>query len=172
MLIHLVFTVIAKDRPGLVERMADVIAGTGGNWIESSMARLGGEFAGIVRIAIDGMRSDELVAQLRALAEDGIDITLRSDQDGTDLPMGASAHLDLVCQDHPGILRDITHVLSEKDVSIEHLITEVTAGSMQGEALFKAAADLRLPVGLDPAELSEALQETAGDLMADVSLVD
>jgi len=169
---HLVFTVIAKDRPGLVERMADIIAATGGNWIESSMARLGGEFAGIVRIAIDGMRSDELVAQLRALSSDGIDITLRSDQEGSDLPKGASAHLDLVSQDHPGILRDITHVLSEKGVSIEHLETEVASGSMQGEALFKASADLRLPVGLDPADLSDALQEMAGDLMADINLVD
>ena len=169
---HLVFTVIAKDRPGLVERMADIIAGAGGNWIESSMARLGGEFAGIVRIGIDGIRSDELVTQLRALSADGIDITLRSDQEGADVPKGSSARLDLVSQDHPGILRDITHVLSEKGVSIEHLETEVAAGSMQGEALFKASADLRLPVGLDPADLSEALQDTAGDLMADINLVD
>eukprot|EP00903_Cladosiphon_okamuranus_P000963 g961.t1 len=169
---HLVFTVIAKDRPGLVERMAEVIAGLGGNWIESSMARLGGEFAGIVRVAIAGDKSRDLVEQLKALAADGIDITLRSDKEGAEAPNGASARLDLVSQDHPGILRDITHVLSEKGVSIEHLETEVTAGSMQGEAMFKASADLRLPVGLDPAELSEALQETAGDLMADVNLVD
>ncbi len=129
---HLVFTVIAKDRPGLVERMAEIIAGTGGNWIESSMAR----------------------------------------QTGAELPEGASAHLDLVSQDHPGILRDITRVLSEKGVSIEHLETEVVSGSMQGEALFKASADLRLPSGLDPASLSDALQETAGDLMADINLID
>jgi len=169
---HLVFTVIAKDRPGLVERMAETIAGLGGNWIESSMARLGGEFAGIVRVAIASETSKELVIQLQALAADGIDITLRSDKDGEEAPKGASARLDLVSQDHPGILRDITHVLSEKGVSIEHLETEVTAGSMQGEAMFKAIADLRLPVGLDPADLSEALQETAGDLMADVNLVD
>ncbi|GAB4523220.1 MAG: glycine cleavage system protein R [Roseibium sp.] len=169
---HLVFTVIAKDRPGLVERMADIVAGTGGNWIESSMARLGGEFAGIVRIAVDGIKADELVGRLQALSSDGIDITLRSDQAGAELPQGASAHLDLVSQDHPGILRDITHVLSEQGVSIEHLETEVVTGSMQGEALFKASADLRLPAGLEPAALSEALQETAADLMADVNLVD
>ena len=69
-------------------------------------------------------------------------------------------------------MRDITRVLSEKGVSIEHLETEVVSGSMQGEALFKASADLRLPGGLDPASLSDALQETAGDLMADINLID
>ncbi|PVB60654.1 ACT domain-containing protein [Labrenzia sp. 011] len=169
---HLVFTVIARDRPGLVERVADIIAGMGGNWIESSMARLGGEFAGIVRIGIAGAASDELVSRLQALSSDGIDITLRSDQTGADVLQGGCAHLDLVSQDHPGILRDITRVLSEQGVSIEHLQTEVVSGSMQGEALFKASADLRLPSGLAPADLSDALQETAADLMADVNLID
>ncbi len=169
---HLVFTVIAKDRPGLVERVADIIAGLEGNWIESSMARLGGEFAGIVRIGIAAERSDELVAKLQGLSDDGIDITLRSDQTGEETPQGAFASLDVISQDHPGILRDITHVLTELGVSIEHLETSVAEGSMQGEVLFKASADLRLPEGLDPATLSDALQETAADLMADVNLVD
>ncbi|WP_428643026.1 glycine cleavage system protein R [Roseibium sp.] len=169
---HLVFTVIATDRPGLVERIADIIASLEGNWIESSMARLGGEFAGIVRVGIAAERSDELVELLRKLSDDGIDITLRSDKTGEEAPKGTAAHLDLVSQDHPGILRDITHVLSKQGVSIEHLETSVAAGSMHGEALFKASADLRLPVGLDPADLSDALQETAGDMMADVNLVD
>ncbi|MBN9668775.1 glycine cleavage system protein R [Roseibium aggregatum] len=169
---HLVFTVIAKDRPGLVERVAETIASLGGNWIESSMARLGGEFAGIVRVGIDAAQADDLTARLQALSEDGISITFRSDRSEVGEPQGASAQLDLVSQDHPGILRDITRVLSEQGVSIEHLETEVVQGSMQGEALFKATADLRLPAGLAPSRLSEALQETAADLMADIKLVD
>jgi len=169
---HLVFTVIAKDRPGLVERVAETIAGLGGNWIESSMARLGGEFAGIVRVGIDSAEADALNAKLQALSSEGIAITLRSDRSEAEGPQGTSAQLDLVSQDHPGILRDITRVLSEQGVSIEHLETEVASGSMHGEALFKATADLRLPAGLSPATLSDALQETAADLMADINLVD
>ncbi len=169
---HLVFTVIAEDRSGLVEKIADVIAGAGGNWIESSMARLGGEFAGIVRISVPAENSSQLTAALEALGLDGIDITLRSGQGNDNETLGASAHLDLVSQDHPGILRDITHILSEHKVSIEHLETSVEAGSMQGGFLFKASADLRLPSGLTPAQLSDALQATAADLMADISLAD
>ncbi|XYK82599.1 MAG: glycine cleavage system protein R [Labrenzia sp.] len=169
---HLVFTVIAEDRSGLVEKIADVIAGAGGNWIESSMARLGGEFAGIVRISVPAENASQLTAALEALGSDGIDITLRSGQGSVNEALGASAHLDLVSQDHPGILRDITHILSEHKVSIEHLETSVEAGSMQGGFLFKASADLRLPTGLTPAQLSDALQATAADLMADISLAE
>lgn len=169
---HLVFTVIAQDRPGLVERLAEAIAEAGGNWVESSMARLGGEFAGIVSVEIENEAIEHLHEHFDSLLKDGIAITLRSDVRQAEVPAGASAHLDLVSQDHSGILRQISHVLTEHGVSIEHLETEVAAGSMSGERLFKASADLRLPKGLAPAALSEALQATAADMMADVSLVE
>ncbi len=44
----LVLTLIGPDRPGLVEAVAEPIAAHGGNWLESRMAHLAGQFAGIV----------------------------------------------------------------------------------------------------------------------------
>ena len=169
---HLVFTVIAQDRPGLVDRLAEAIADAGGNWVESSMARLGGEFAGIVSVDIEQGSIGKLHEKFDALLSDGIAITLRADAERAGRPEGQAAHLDLVSQDHPGILRQITKVLRERNVSIEVLETEVVPGSMSGESLFKASADLRLPVGLDPSDLSDALQATAADMMADINLID
>ncbi len=169
---HLVFTVIAQDRPGLVDRLAQAIAEAGGNWVESSMARLGGEFAGIVSVDIEPHGLDDLHRRFDALLADGIAITLRADVTREELPAGHAAHLDLVSQDHPGILRKVTKVLNDREVSIEHLETSVVPGSMSGESLFKASADLRLPVGLEPRDLSDALQETAADMMADINLID
>ncbi|MEJ8476272.1 glycine cleavage system protein R [Roseibium algae] len=169
---HLVFTVIAHDRPGLVDRLAEAIADVGGNWVESSMARLGGEFAGIVRVQIDEASLADLHQRFDALLADGIAITLRVDARSGDRVTGKAAHLDLVSQDHPGVLRQITKVLRDRNVSIVQLETMVEAGSMSGEAMFKAAADLHLPEGLEPLDLSEALQEIAADMMADIKLID
>ncbi len=50
--VDMVLTAIARDRPGVVESLADVIAAHSGNWVESSMAQLGGKFAGIVRVEV------------------------------------------------------------------------------------------------------------------------
>jgi predicted amino acid-binding ACT domain protein len=50
--VEMVLTIISKDRPGLVQTLAQVIADRSGNWIDSSMARLGGEFAGILRVNV------------------------------------------------------------------------------------------------------------------------
>jgi len=169
---HLVFTVIATDRPGLVERLADAIAVSGGNWVDSSMARLGGEFAGIVSVEIPKDRLADLHNHLEALISEGIAITLRSESEKASAPDGTLASLEIMCQDHPGILRDVTHILAAKGVSIENLDTMIQPGSMQGERMFKATAELRLPLSLSPSELSDALEETAGDLMADITLAD
>ncbi len=47
---NLVLTVIAEDKPGLVESLASIISEHSGNWVDSAMSRLGGEFAGIQRV--------------------------------------------------------------------------------------------------------------------------
>ena len=49
---HLVITVFAPDKPGQVERIAQCIAEHGGNWLESRMSRMAGQFSGILRVGV------------------------------------------------------------------------------------------------------------------------
>jgi len=71
-----------KDRPGLVQTLvqtlAQVIADHLGNWIDSSMARLGGEFAGILRVDVSERTVASFEKSLAALAERGIAVTAPS----------------------------------------------------------------------------------------------
>ncbi|RLM48637.1 glycine cleavage system protein R, partial [Halobellus sp. Atlit-31R] len=64
---HLVLTVIAPDQPGLVDRIAQCIATHGGNWLESRMSRMAGQFAGILKVAVPAEGYDALVDGLQAL---------------------------------------------------------------------------------------------------------
>ncbi|MFN7167008.1 MAG: glycine cleavage system protein R [Pannonibacter sp.] len=166
---HMVLTAIAKDRPGLVDALADVISAAGGNWLESSMARLGGEFAGIVSFEVPDDRAATLESALAALSSEGIAVTLRTGMPDVDEP-GRIVRLDLVCQDQPGILRAVTRVIAAEGVSIETLETLVAPGSMSGEMLFRASADLRLPAGTNVTRLHDAIQAIAADLMADIDM--
>ncbi len=70
----LVLTVIAEDRPGLVDRISAVINEHGGNWEQSHMGHLAGRFAGIVQVRVAGERAGALSAALEALARDGMQI--------------------------------------------------------------------------------------------------
>lgn len=46
----LILTVVGPDRPGLVRALAEAVAARSGSWLESRMARLAGQFAGIVLV--------------------------------------------------------------------------------------------------------------------------
>ena len=108
---HLVLTVIAADQPGLVERVAQCIAAHGGNWLESRMSRMAGQFAGILRVAVPAEGYDELVEGLQGLSAHGIRVMLA--QSGIEPACTwKPILLDLVGNDRPGIVRDITRLLA------------------------------------------------------------
>ena len=82
---------------------------------------------------------------------------------------GTTLRLELLGQDRPGIVRDISRVLAEQQVSITDFETERTSGSFSGEAMFKARALLQLPPGLDDHTLRQALEALANEWMVDLS---
>ncbi|HRP97915.1 MAG TPA: ACT domain-containing protein, partial [Rhodocyclaceae bacterium] len=48
----LVLTVIGDDRPGLVEEISTLLTEHGASWLDSSMARLAGKFAGVLTVSV------------------------------------------------------------------------------------------------------------------------
>ena len=77
MQIPIVMTVISPDRTGLVESIARTVAEHGGNWLESRMCRLGGEFTGILRVDIDAEKKSALLSALQKLQANGLQIIIR-----------------------------------------------------------------------------------------------
>ena len=67
-----IVTLIGADRAGLVSALATRASACGANWMESSMARLAGQFAGIVQLQVDAARAAELEAALRELEAEGL----------------------------------------------------------------------------------------------------
>lgn len=166
---HLVLTVIAQDQTGLVERLAACIGEHGGNWLESRMARMAGQFAGILRVAVPAESQEDLLEALQSLAQ--FDIRIVS------VPAGGEPvcnwrpmRLELVGDDRPGLLRQVTHLLGGQGVNIEALETEVSEAPMGSETLFRARALLAVPVSVAPEALREALERLADDLMVELNI--
>jgi glycine cleavage system regulatory protein len=177
----LVLTFIAEDRPGLVERLSETVAAEGGNWLESRMAHLAEKFAGIARIEIPEKNISGLRKALTALEAEGFHIAVEEAGEAAETPaeapvaaapppQGALYTLDLVGPDQPGILRDITHCLAERGVSVEDMETDIREAPMSGGLMFYAEAQVRVPAGLGGDELRDALEALAGSLMVDITL--
>ena len=163
----LVLTVIGNDRPGIVEHLVNQVAAAGANWEESRMARLAGKFAGLLRVSVDQARADHLAAQLRTPDFDGLTVVVERTAE-SEPPSFRTLLLDLVGNDHPGIVRDISRVLAQHHVNIEELETGLESAPMSGEVLFRARAHLRVPTSVDVNLLRQRLEELAGELMVDI----
>ena len=168
----LVMTVIGQDRPGLVESVAALVAEHSGNWLESRMSRLGGQFAGILRVEVPGEKEQALISGLKKLKSRGLTIVVYPDQPK---PSGAPAResvLEIVGQDRPGIVREISHALASFGVNVEELQTECASAAMSGETLFKARARLSIPASCNAMEIRQRLERIAADLIVEISLAE
>ncbi len=172
MAVDMVLSVLAGDRPGLVEVLSKAVADVDGNWIDSSMARLGGEFAGIVRVSISEEAVDTFEQTVIALAADGITVQVRRGGETVVEPSGYSAKIELTGADHPGIVHEISRTLAAHGVSIDDLQTEVFTGSMSGGQLFSAHARIIVPDSLNIDDLLAELERTASDIMVEIELID
>jgi glycine cleavage system regulatory protein len=166
----LTLTLIGRDRPGLVRVLSERVEEAGGNWLESRMARLGGQFAGILRVDVPGEAADRLIEALKGLEAEGLHVTVEQGTPEETAGARRSFALELVGHDRPGIVHEIAEVLARHKVNIEELETEVVSGSFSGDALFKAQARLRAPEGVPAEELRQALETLAHELMVDISL--
>ncbi len=173
MLATLVMTVIGADQPGLVQMVAARVADHGGNWLESRMCRLGGQFAGILRVEVLREKRDELVNALRTLEVDGLRVIIHAEGGALSAPAagGSLATVELVGNDRPGILRSVSAVFAAHGVNVEELASERVSAPMDGGVLFQARATVFVPANVKLSAVRTDLEKLAADLMVDLKLL-
>ena len=169
---RLVLTVIGDDRAGLVSALADVVTAHDGNWEDSQLAELAGKFAGIVVVGVPGERVDALTAALREL--DGLlEVTSHPGAEASGVADDADAQrltIDLLGNDSPGIVREVSSVLNRHELSIETMTTGTREAPMAGGLLFEAHVVVRVPGGSDSAALRADLERLATELLVDIAV--
>jgi len=174
----LVLTILGDDRPGLVSALSAPVNAHGASWERSEMSRLAGKFAGIVVLSVPRERLDQLVAELAALATQGLHVTIEQTDEPADDPADERAqgrpvqrlNLELLGADRPGIVAEISAALAQAQVSIEELSTDVREAPMAGGTLFEARAVLSAPADGDTGALRGVLEALADELMVDLQL--
>jgi glycine cleavage system regulatory protein len=169
---YLVVTITCPDRPGIVELVTGVIRGFSANWEESRMARLGGDFAGIVKISVAEEKAEALAEAIRALADDQMAVTVRvshpaplDTQDGHTL-----FELRLAGADHDGIVHTVAGYLAGLGINVEAMETEVVAAPISGSPLFQMDALIKVPPQQSPADLSTNLRRIGEELGVDIEI--
>ncbi|BDS05323.1 hypothetical protein NT6N_03630 [Oceaniferula spumae] len=165
----LVLTVCAHDRPGIMSRISGLVTEGGGNWLESRMARLGGQFAGIVRVACeDEAAAEALQESLKVLSEEGIEVYCHDEGDLSDYPYTRCLRVDIYGNDRPGIVSQLAKTISQAGANIEELNTSIESAAMAGHPIFHASGTVCLPDSTDDEDLVAAIEGLSDDLNVEI----
>lgn len=164
---YLIMTVLGADRPGLVRSLADTVALHGGNWLESRMARLAGQFAGIVRIECPATSVDALLQELHDPGIPGLTVQAVREE-AVDAPPRKTLALEILGHDRPGIVRELSTAIAGAGGNVEELTTGLESAPMSGHAMFRARGVVSIPEDAEPDAIAAAVESLGGDLTVDI----
>lgn len=160
-----IITVMANDRPGIAERLAREIEAHQGNWLESRMATMAGKFAGIVRIEVPENNFKAIQKALTGLRDEGLSVSIEL---GETSEGHTTAHtIEVVGNDRPGIVREVTNALASLHANVTDLQTEIEPASMSGGVIFKAIVEFALTDDQSIDDVIQSLESLSPDLMVD-----
>ncbi|WP_035612160.1 ACT domain-containing protein [Haloferula sp. BvORR071] len=162
-----VMTVLAADRPGLVSTLSQAIASHGGSWQESRMAHLAGQFAGILRVECPEAQAESLLKALADLGNQGISVQARR-QEAAPAAARETLSIDIVGNDRPGIIRELSAAIAGAGANVEELSTSLESAPMSGHPIFHAEGIVSLAAEGDPAALIAAIEKLGPDLSVSV----
>jgi glycine cleavage system regulatory protein len=151
----------------LVSSLADTVARHGGNWLESRMARLAGQFAGIVRIECPATAVDALLRELRTPGIAGLTVQAAREA-AVEMPARRTLTVEVVGNDRPGIVRELSAAIAGAGGNVEELTTGLESAPMSGHPMFRARGVISIPENTPPDELTSAIESLGGDLTVDI----
>lgn len=168
---YALLSAVGKDKPGIVASVSSVLFQAGCNIEDSTMARLGGDFAIMLMLRLpEGFTSQQLAERLNEvrlhtqLTLHVADLRPEEAEPQPDSPR----HLILVYgSDKPGIVARVTALLAERNVNITNLRTHVI---QRAEPLYVMTIEVELPRFIDQAELAKPLQAVARELGVQVEI--
>ena len=168
---HLILTAVGPDRVGLVEKISEFIARRDCNIEDSKMAVFCGEFAVIVLISGEGTKLVKIASDYREIeTETGLTISIKTPTIRTTAESYLPYKLTASCMDHPGIVYQISNVLSGMGVNIEAMETKTYSAPISGTPIFQLEADLAVPTKTNIIQLRERFAEIQREENIDIDL--
>ena len=165
----IIITVFAKDRPGIIRSLSDTVLANKGNWLESSLSRLCGQFTGIVHIAVESGNKPKLINALEALSGEAIEVTVQNSEGvKTDDIEVNGLQILVEANDRPGIVKEIAEALTAENVNVDNIDTEIESASMAGYPIFRAHLFLAMPEDLSEDDLEDILEGVSDDVMVSI----
>jgi glycine cleavage system regulatory protein len=167
--VKIILSAVGSDRPGLTQSLADAVLGAGGNWLESHLSRLGGTYVGSVLVEVAESSLPALREAIEGIDSHGLSVSIVEAGDSAPSE-GYALSIEVVGQDRPGIVRQISSVLATLGANIEDFSSSTRQGAWSGEPIFTANALVRIPAGTPFEKVQSALEAISGEIMVELTI--
>lgn len=139
---QIVISIAGQDQEGFINKLTVKTKALGGKWVANKLAHMDGQIAGLLKMEIE---SDKLDAFKSMMAEfKDLSVSYHAAVSAED-SAAKSIKLTLEGEDRSGLTSDITHLLYEQDVLVEHFESQRYPVTGLGTGVFEAHLDLKLP---------------------------
>tara|TARA_R110001632_G_scaffold38687_6_gene97342 strand:- start:4496 stop:5098 length:603 start_codon:yes stop_codon:yes gene_type:complete len=162
----MIFTLVGKDKRGLVDSLAQSVFKLGGNWLGSNLSYMAGHFAGFVEIQLPEDKQAALIEQFSNHPSLSINLVEGSSEN---VAQTHTVQIDVMGNDKPGIVQELTTILNRFSLNIVKFDSTCDSAPNWGGMLFKAKTLVAIEDGFDLDELRLALESIANDLVVDIT---
>lgn len=162
----IVFTLVGQDKPGLISDLAHTVYAMGGNWLGSNLSHMAGHFAGFVQVDLPQEQHAQLIDTFANHPHLKIHVLTGAHQDDD---KGTQIKIEITGNDRPGIVQELTQVLSQGQLNIIKFDSSCQSAPNWGSLLFNATAVISVLPDFDQEQLRSDLESLANDLMIDIT---
>ena len=161
---QIVLTAVAKDRPGLINRVSSLIRSNGGNIELQRSIKLAGEFAIIALFSLkEGIAAEDVLATIGRIEDGNLNISARL-ANTSENEEGPRAILIVEGADRPGIVEALSLFLVEQGFNVESMDYTVVNAPFHGTPLFNANLKMLAPPDLQVQQLRKKMVDLERDL--------
>lgn len=168
---YLVISALGEDRPGIIDQLSRIVLDGGCKIEDGRMTVLGSEFAILLLISGNWNNIAKVESGLGKIGEElGLEVRSKRTEPrrtrGNLMPYA----VDVVALDHPGIVHNLAHFFSERDINIEDMITSSYAAAHTGAPMFAVRLVIDIPAELHIAALRDEFLDFCDEINVDAVL--
>ncbi len=162
--VQVMVTVSGSNQANLVKVLSEKTHALGGKWLNSKINHIDDYFAGLIKIEISTEQVEKLVADFKELAINVEAVVLDSAVEKT------LAHMDLNidAKDRPGLVHDISQVLSDNSIRVENMECHRLGLADVSGTVFTSHFKIAVAENFNKEQLINSLQEISNDLVIDL----
>lgn len=152
----LVITALGRDKPGIVDKLSEAVTNCDCNIVDSRMTVLGGEFAVILMVSGKWNQLAKLEDALQGLRESlELTITSKRTEPGEPAKDLMPYTVEVISIDHPGIVYELAHFFSKRNINIQELNTTRYSAAHTGTPMFALHITANIPADIHVASLRD-----------------